>query len=167
MTDPLLVFGAIAFVLAVLGAIAAVVLLIVDVRRRRRDRPAPAPIPAATVPRRELATADRFAGARVLLSYADEATTHPAHTGHEFGGAYARAAALAAGDPDWQNATGGTVVELDPLPWRTLTEATTGGLNRQRWIRTKTAAPTLRSIRSEWAPRESYEQDRAKYEAGA
>src|SRR5690606_29146605 len=32
---------------------------------------------------------------------------HPAHSGHEFGGAYARAAALAAGDPDWMNATGG------------------------------------------------------------
>lgn len=32
---------------------------------------------------------------------------HPAHSGHEYGGAYARAAALAGGDPDWQNATGG------------------------------------------------------------
>ena len=33
---------------------------------------------------------------------------HPAHSGHEFGGAYARSAALSAGDPDWMNATGGT-----------------------------------------------------------
>ncbi|MET0885676.1 MAG: hypothetical protein ABWX92_04425 [Mycetocola sp.] len=37
---------------------------------------------------------------------------HPAHTGHEYGGAYARAAALAAGDPDWMNATGGTTEPL-------------------------------------------------------
>jgi hypothetical protein len=32
---------------------------------------------------------------------------HPSHAGHGHGGAYARAAALAAGDPDWVNATGG------------------------------------------------------------
>lgn len=34
-------------------------------------------------------------------------TEHPAHRGHEYGGAYARAAALSAGDPDWMNAVGG------------------------------------------------------------
>lgn len=32
---------------------------------------------------------------------------HAAHSGHEFGGAYARGSALAAGDPDGMNATGG------------------------------------------------------------
>jgi hypothetical protein len=32
---------------------------------------------------------------------------HPAHTGHRFGGGYARASAMLAGDPDWMNATGG------------------------------------------------------------
>lgn len=32
---------------------------------------------------------------------------HPSHSGHKFGGGYARAAALEAGDPDWMNATGG------------------------------------------------------------
>lgn len=37
---------------------------------------------------------------------------HPAHTGHEYGGGYARAAALAEGDPDWMNATGGDQFEM-------------------------------------------------------
>lgn len=37
-----------------------------------------------------------------------EPEPHPAHSGHEFGGGYARAAALVAGDPDWMNATGGS-----------------------------------------------------------
>lgn len=36
---------------------------------------------------------------------------HAAHSGHEYGGAYARAAALAAGDPDWMNATGGKCMD--------------------------------------------------------
>lgn len=36
------------------------------------------------------------------------APEHPAHNGHEYGGAFARSAALAGGDPDWMNATGGT-----------------------------------------------------------
>lgn len=35
------------------------------------------------------------------------ADEHPAHSGHRFGGGYARASALLAGDPDWTNATGG------------------------------------------------------------
>lgn len=39
---------------------------------------------------------------------------HPAHSGHRYGGGYARAAALAAGDPDWQNATGGTTEHPEP-----------------------------------------------------
>lgn len=38
---------------------------------------------------------------------------HPAHSGHEYGGAYARGSALAAGDPDWMNATGGTRSDAD------------------------------------------------------
>lgn len=38
---------------------------------------------------------------------------HPAHSGHEYGGAYARAAALAAGDPDWMNATGGKCMDSE------------------------------------------------------
>lgn len=42
-----------------------------------------------------------------MLSDAGIDPEHPAHTGHEHGGAYARAAALEAGDPDWMNATGG------------------------------------------------------------
>jgi hypothetical protein len=42
------------------------------------------------------------------------ADEHPAHRGHEYGGGYARAAALAAGDPDWVNATGGSAA--DDLP---------------------------------------------------
>lgn len=36
------------------------------------------------------------------------AREHPAHSGHEFGGAFARASALAAGDPDWMRASGGS-----------------------------------------------------------
>lgn len=39
---------------------------------------------------------------------------HPAHSGHRYGGAYARAAALAAGDPDWQNATGTPAEHPEP-----------------------------------------------------
>lgn len=37
---------------------------------------------------------------------------HPAHRGHRYGGAYARSAALVAGDPEWMTATGGTEESL-------------------------------------------------------
>lgn len=41
------------------------------------------------------------------MTSSDLTPEHPAHSGHEFGGAYARSAALASGDPDWMNAKGG------------------------------------------------------------
>ena len=44
---------------------------------------------------------------REAFNDALESVPHPAPPGHEHGGAYARAGALAAGDPDWMNAAGG------------------------------------------------------------
>jgi hypothetical protein len=47
----------------------------------------------------------------LTLAQGDVPAEHPAHRGHEFGGGYARAMALAEGDPDWMNARGGDVQE--------------------------------------------------------
>lgn len=55
---------------------------------------------------------------------------HEAHSGHEFGGAYARGSALAAGDPDWQNATGGAPDALS----RESIRAAIGTEERRIWL---------------------------------
>lgn len=81
---------------------------------------------------------------------------HPAHRGHEFGGGYARAAALAAGDPDWQNATGGSL-PLDPEPF-----VHDGWRSANRYDPVFGTAPS-----GIFAPRPGTEQRREFYEKGA